>query len=1300
MSTPAGDDLVGNATIRVDGDTDPATRALARFSRDAQTRFRSVQRSVADVTGEVRGLRAATAGARIDLSVRGQADIAAAAAAIRDLLRDATASGSSLRALTSRSTAVAAVLRLVETAAQGAAQELRTLRSRAAAVTATFADMRPAAAQAAAALRMLSQRAESSGDRLGELDSAALGASVRFDGLADSIRGVNDDLRDLRGGLPDVGRGLRDVGNSSGGTDRLGGSLGSLAAVAGRVAGAIGSVGARVGVAVGALGAAVPVAAGLAAALQSIAPAAGLAATGILAAASAGAALKIGLLGVSDAFAVAFDPSKAEEFNKALAKLSPSARSFVLAVQGMKPQFDQLRLNVQERLFAKLGTTLQSTAKAALPQVSAALRSSAGTLNLMARGVLNTATSLSESGTLGKALGGATKGLRSFSSLPAVVVQGLVQVGAAAAPAFERLAKAGGGAIEQLSKRLTTAFESGAMERAINTAVSLIGDLVDVGRNIGSVFGSVFKAAQVSGGGFVGTLKTITGQLAETFKSPAIQSALQALFQTMSTLATTAAPLLGSALSAIAPVLTALGPPAQRLIENLGTALAPIIENLGPVLTAAAGAVGVLVDALSPLLPVVGNLVASLLPPLVPVINAIAQAWAGAAPIVAQLGQILTAVLAPIIAQLPAILTPLINTFTQVTAAVLPLVSQVLTALTPALTMLGQSFARILVAVGPLLSVLGELFVGALAAITPVIGPVITFVGRLASILAGELATRITTIVVPALRTITSLLRGDFSGAFSNAKRVVSGVVGTVVRLFTSLPGRIFSALGSLAGTLRDRASEAGRALLRSLADKFVDAVGAAKRLPGLVKDGLGSLGGILAASGRALVQGFIDGITSKIGAAKAAAGSLVGAVRDLFPGSPAKEGPFSGKGWVLYSGRAIGEGLAKGIDQRARVARQSAEGLVDGVVTTTNGLLGIASPSKVFVKIGRDVGAGFIKGLTGTRAKISATSKSIAASITRAFRGRRTRLDDRLVSMVERGNKRLQSLARQRDSIAKRIADAQKFATDIAAKARATGSLGSIVQEDFFAPSFVEKRMRQSLAQIKAFTANVAKLQKKGLSKSLLRQILELGPEQGAQFAASLAGADKATIARFNKLQSQIGSASTRLGKQGADMLFDSGKKAGQGFLAGLKAQQKNIEKLMLSIAKGMQKAIRKALGIRSPSRVMAAVGRMAVLGLEGGITRMVPAVDQAMARIAGAVASGVPATLPTALGTGGLPVLGVGAMRTTGAAAAGMTVNITLNLTNQGVIGSRMETENWLTKALDNLGRTGRLPRALRSA
>ena len=399
--------------------------------------------------------------------------------------------------------------------------------------------------------------------------------------------------------------------------------------------------------------------------------------------------------------------------------------------------------------------------------------------------------------------------------------------------------------------------------------------------------------------------------------------------------------------------------------------------------------------------------------------------------------------------------------------------------------------------------------------------------------------------------------------------------------------------------------------------------------------------------------------------------------------------------GGMAAAGADAGRGLAAGITGSASLVTAAARAMASAVASGVRQELQIASPSKKLQKIGKDTGAGFIKGLTGTKAQINSAAKSMASAITNAFKGTGSRTDDRLVRMLTSGNKRLQGLAGQRDSLAKRIADANKFASDTASKAAATGSLGSIVQPDAFSPSFVKKGMRQSLASIKQFTADVQRLKKRGISKGLLQQILELGPEQGAQFAASLARADAATLKQFNSLNSQIGSASSKLGKTGADLLFDSGKKAGQGFLTGLKAQQKSIEQLMLSIAKGMQKAIRRALGIKSPSRVMAAVGRMTVLGLHGGITGMVPAIDAAMTRVARSVASGVPTTLP-ALGVSRGPVRGVGSMRTRPPATSGPgEVHYHLGLTNHGVIGSQLELRNWLAAAVDDLNRRGRLPK-----
>ncbi|MBP5870834.1 hypothetical protein F3K24_27675 [Streptomyces sp. LBUM 1485] len=84
MSTPAGDDLVGSATIRVDANTDPATLALLRFSRDAQGRIRDVRgRFVAEGTLINRSLvGAASGGDRFSLSLSGLASAAGTAAGI------------------------------------------------------------------------------------------------------------------------------------------------------------------------------------------------------------------------------------------------------------------------------------------------------------------------------------------------------------------------------------------------------------------------------------------------------------------------------------------------------------------------------------------------------------------------------------------------------------------------------------------------------------------------------------------------------------------------------------------------------------------------------------------------------------------------------------------------------------------------------------------------------------------------------------------------------------------------------------------------------------------------------------------------------------------------------------------------------------------------------------------------------------------------------------------------------------------------------------------------------------------
>jgi phage-related protein len=107
------------------------------------------------------------------------------------------------------------------------------------------------------------------------------------------------------------------------------------------------------------------------------------------------------------------------------------------------------------------------------------------------------------------------------------------------------------------------------------------------------------------------------------------------------------------------------------------------------------------------------------------------------------------------------------------------------------------------------------------------------------------------------------------------------------------------------------------------------DTVGKVATAIGTVKDkvtsALSGAGSWLVSSGKAIIQGLVDGITGMIGRAKDAISGVMQGIRNFLPFSPAKEGPFSGKGWTPYSGRAITEGLADGMEQRISRVRSAA---------------------------------------------------------------------------------------------------------------------------------------------------------------------------------------------------------------------------------------------------------------------------------------------------------------------------------------------------------------------------------------
>jgi len=104
------------------------------------------------------------------------------------------------------------------------------------------------------------------------------------------------------------------------------------------------------------------------------------------------------------------------------------------------------------------------------------------------------------------------------------------------------------------------------------------------------------------------------------------------------------------------------------------------------------------------------------------------------------------------------------------------------------------------------------------------------------------------------------------------------------------------------------------------------------------VTGALSGAGSWLYNSGRSIIEGFWRGIQSMIGWVRQQVSGFLSSIRDLWPFSPAKEGPFSGRGWVLYSGMSVGDAFGEGITRSAANAVSAARGMLGSVSAVIQG--------------------------------------------------------------------------------------------------------------------------------------------------------------------------------------------------------------------------------------------------------------------------------------------------------------------------------------------------------------------------
>lgn len=314
------------------------------------------------------------------------------------------------------------------------------------------------------------------------------------------------------------------------------------------------------------------------------------------------------------------------------------------------------------------------------------------------------------------------------------------------------------------------------------------------------------------------------------------------------------------------------------IVEQIGSSLAPILAIIGEALANLATTV----------LPLVSSVIGMMLPVIGQIITVVLQLVAALAPVITTL----VAVLVPIITQIVQLVVAVAS---QIISAVLPVISMILTAISANMPTIQAIVTAVMMAV---LTVVQAVWPAMQAIITVAMSVIQGVIDTVWPIIQTVITT-VMSAIQSVIQIVTSAIKGDWDGVWNGIKDLFSTVWEGI----------------------------------KTAASQGVDAV--VKTVTGIKDSILGFFEGAgdwLADAGTAIVQGLIDGITGMIGAAGDAIGSVMDSIAGFLPHSPAKEGAFSGKGWSLYSGRAITDALAEGIADRASAAVSAMSSVMSGV--------------------------------------------------------------------------------------------------------------------------------------------------------------------------------------------------------------------------------------------------------------------------------------------------------------------------------------------------------------------------------
>lgn len=220
---------------------------------------------------------------------------------------------------------------------------------------------------------------------------------------------------------------------------------------------------------------------------------------------------------------------------------------------------------------------------------------------------------------------------------------------------------------------------------------------------------------------------------------------------------------------------------------------------------------------------------------------------------------------------------------------------------------------------------LGATIVAALPSIGQSIASALpTLIPALMSSITGvitSLAAALPGIAVAIINQLPAIIGGLATGIVNGLPTLLNAFISVVTSIASNFPGIFMAVVGAIPAIIEN--------IARPFAGLGGRILGFIRGIPGKIIGMFAGAGSWLINSGAALMNGFKQGILNAVEGVKSAVSGALQKVRDFFPFSPAKVGPFSGSGYTSVSGEHLMRDFGKAIGAQGSFVR----GQVDGVL-------------------------------------------------------------------------------------------------------------------------------------------------------------------------------------------------------------------------------------------------------------------------------------------------------------------------------------------------------------------------------